>query len=198
MTGRVVRIRQPSPADGTPWSDEAVAHACASRDPVALSELFDRFHVRVTRYLSRAVGRTGEVEDLVQNTFLEIARGRARFDGRSAVATWLLGIATNVARHHLRSRSRRLRLLEAVKAVIPLGAATGAAETLDARRLLQRVDDQLQAEPPERRLAFLLCELEGVSAGDAARLLETTETAVWKRVSDVRRALRDLAKEQAP
>jgi DNA-directed RNA polymerase specialized sigma24 family protein len=53
-------------------------------------------------------------------------------------------------------------------------------------------------QPPERRLAFVLCEIEGVSAADAARILDTTETAVWKRVSDVRRALRALSKEPKP
>ncbi|HEV8244930.1 MAG TPA: RNA polymerase sigma factor [Polyangiaceae bacterium] len=192
MTTNVVRIRGAAPADEAPWGDEAVAHACASRDPAAISELFDRFRNRVARYLSRAVGANAEVEDLVQITFLEIAQGKARFDGRSSVTTWLLGIATNVARHHLRSRSRRFRLLRAVKEVSPSQIPHALDETADARRLLLQVERLLGKEAPERRLAFVLCELEGVPARDAASMLNTTETAVWKRVSDVRRAVRTL------
>ncbi len=195
MTHRVVRIRGSAPDADTEWSDEAVAHACASRDPVAISELFDRFRPRVARYLSRAVGASAEVEDLVQITFLEVAQGKARFDGNSAVATWLLGIATNVARHHLRSRTRRFRLLRAVQEAGPAELGHALDEAADARRMLQQVEALLAQQAPERRLAFVLCELEGVGARDAARMLNTSETAVWKRVSDVRRALRNLAQE---
>lgn len=194
MTARVIKIRRPAAQDA-PLSDEAIAHACASRDPAAVSELFDRFHAKVTRYLARAVGSGVDIEDLVQSTFLEVARGAARFDGRSSVGTWLLGIATNVARHHLRSRTRRARMLRAVKDSSPPQSTSRVAETVDARRLLQAVEQLIDEQPEERRLAFLLCELEGVSAGEAARMLETTETAIWKRVSDVRRALRALATE---
>lgn len=39
------------------------------------------------------------------------------------------------------------------------------------------------------RLAFVLCEFDGISAHEAAKILQTNESAVWKRVSDDRRAL---------
>lgn len=73
MTARVIPIRSPAPTDEV-WSDEAVAHACASGDPTAFACLFDRFHGPVTRFLSRAVGTGPDIEDLLQTTFLEVAR----------------------------------------------------------------------------------------------------------------------------
>ena len=66
---------------------------------------------------------------------------------------------------------------------------------MDARLALQRVDELLQSLPNEQRLAFVLCEIEGLRAGEAARLLDTTESAVWKRVSDVRKAVRQALGE---
>lgn len=197
MTARVVRIRKPADRDAA-WSDEAVAHACVSGDPAAITELFERFHPRVTRYLSRALGGGPDVEDLVQATFLEIARGGCRFDGRSAVSTWLLGVATNAVRHHLRSTTRRRGMLDAV-AIERAGEAEPAhGDAVDARIALRRAQEVLAALPEEQRLAFILCELEGVKASDAARLLETTESAVWKRVSDARRILRLTLGEGEP
>jgi RNA polymerase sigma-70 factor, ECF subfamily len=189
MSARVVKIRKAADRDA-PWSDDAVAHACLSGDPAAVAELFDRFHLRVTRYLTRAIGNTADVEDLLQATFLEVARGASRFDGRSSVSTWLLGIATNALRHHLRSSSRRRGLLDAVSSERAGASAPSVTDEVDARLALARAQEVLEALPEEQRLAFVLCELEGLRAGEAARLLDTTESAVWKRVSDVRKVVR--------
>lgn len=193
MTAHVVKIRQPALSDPE-WSDDAVAAACSSRDPVAVAELFDRFQPLVTRYLSRIVGVNGEVEDLVQSTFLEVASGRARFERRSTVSTWLLGIATNVARHHMRSRTRRRRLLAAIRDMWS-PEPPSPSRVVSARRDLAAVEAVLAAQTEERRIAFVLCEIEGVSARSAADILSTSEAAVWKRVSDVRRALRAIREE---
>jgi RNA polymerase sigma-70 factor (ECF subfamily) len=128
---------------------------------------------------------------------MEVARGASRFDGRSAVCTWLLGIATNAVRHHFRSASRRRGLLQAVAQVHEGGAEPGPAETVDARLALRRAQELLDRLSEDQRLAFVLCELEGMRAEEAARMLGTTESAVWKRVSDVRKAMRNAIGEGA-
>lgn len=197
MSGRVIPLRTP---EGTepPWSDEAVAHACSAGDPAAVAEIFNRYHAMVTRFLSRLVGTGPDVEDLLQATFLEVARVQTRFEGRSSVSTWLLGIAANVARHHLRSQRRWNRLRAAASVVTPRVGHADADTVVQAKRDLQRAHRTLQSQSPEHRIAFVLCELEGMSARDAARILDTTESAVWKRVSDVRKALRTAMERESP
>jgi RNA polymerase sigma-70 factor (ECF subfamily) len=188
LKARVVPIRL-SARGATEWSDEAVAAACSSGDPEAVAELFDRFHRSVTRFLSRVVASRSDVEDLAQSTFLQVARGQARFDQRSAVQTWLFGIAANVVRHHLRATVRRRNLSHALsltRSGVSHEPLSGAA---DARRALERVRATLYSLPESRRLAFVLCEIEGLSAAEAATVLGTSETAVWKRVSEARKAL---------
>jgi RNA polymerase sigma-70 factor (ECF subfamily) len=197
VSAKVLDLRAP-PGD-TPWSDEAVAHACVSGDPGAVAELFDRFHARVTRFLSRAVGDSADVEDLLQATFLEVARGKSRFDARSSVSTWLLGIATNIARHHRRSTARRRTLLAAVASTRGDDATSSHGSAVMARAALRRVQQVLDALPLEQRLAFVLCEVEGLDAAEAAALLCCNTTAVWKRVSEARKAVRAaLADDGAP
>lgn len=196
MSARVVPLRRPAEPDAA-WGDEAVAHACSSGDPAAVAEMFDRFHGRVTRYLSRAVGNVADVDDLLQATFLEIARGHARFDGRSSATTWLLGIATNVVRHHLRSASRRRALVAAVTEAHGDEAEAGPAGAVAARLALRRAQRVLDGLSDEQRLAFVLCELEGLSAAHVARMLGATEAAIWKRVSDARKAMREALGEEA-
>jgi len=195
VSGRVVRIRRQE-AERENWSDEAVAHACASGDPVAVAELFDRYHAVVSRFLSRAVGTGPDVEDLLQTTFMEVARVKSPFQGRSKVLTWLLGIAANVSRHHLRSKRRRVRLLQAVS-FTRRPSSQAIDEMTDARRAVDRARQLLERLPDEKRLAFVLCELEGLSAKEAAQVLRCSEAAVWKRVSEARHVLRQAIAGEA-
>ncbi|MEJ7733328.1 MAG: RNA polymerase sigma factor [Polyangiaceae bacterium] len=188
MSAKVVELRVPE--NDAAWSDDAVAFACTSGDAAAVAELFDRFHARISRYLARSIGDCADVDDLLQATFLEVARGRSRFDGRSMVSTWLLGIATNVLRHHLRSLSRRRNLLSAVASARTGEATPSHGDAVAARDALHRVQAVLDELPTEQRMAFVLCEVEGLKAIEAAALLHASETAIWKRVSDARKLVR--------
>lgn len=202
MSAKVIPLRdsQQNQRDTSGWSDKAVAAACSTGDPLAVAELFDRFQTPVTRFLSRMVGPTPDIEDLVQSTFLEVARGKARFDGRSAVRTWVFGIAANIARHHLRTLSRRGRLSRAFSFFAERGGHSGATsgpqEVTEAKRKLSKVGQMLDELPQGQRESFILCELEGLSAKQAAQALGTTEKAVWKRVSKARKALREAAGQE--
>lgn len=189
---RVLRALRSSPEATLTLSDESLALACAAGDPAALAELFDRHQPAVTRYLSQLVRTPADVEDLLQTTFLQVAKGGAVYQARASVRSWLLGIATNMVRHHLRARARRSRLLEAARDVSS-GAGSAAPESVsEARQLLRRAQAVLDELSPERRFAFVLCELEGLSAREAAAGLGVSESVVWRRVCDARRALRSV------
>jgi len=180
-----------SGGDATVMSDEAIALACASGDPAAIGELFQRFRRPVARYIHRLVGGGPDVEDLVQATFMELARGRSNYDvDRARVSTWLFGIATNIVRHHRRAAGRRSSLRTAFARLIPSPSAD-PSHLADTRRQLERAHSALMELPEDQREAFVLCELEGLSAKDAGVVLGATETAVWKRVSKARRTVRD-------
>ena len=108
----VLPFRRP---DQRERSDESLVLACADGDGRALEELFHRHGKQVYRILGRLSHVDGrDLEDLVQVTFLEVHRSARRFSGRSAVGTWIISVALNVARHHARSESRRRTAMAAV------------------------------------------------------------------------------------
>jgi RNA polymerase sigma-70 factor (ECF subfamily) len=96
-------VSRPSHAGAT--SDEALVGSIAHGDRQAMRLLFARHNVRVFRFLVRIVGNEATAEDLVNEVFLEIWRSADRFEGRSQVTTWLLGIARFKALSDLRRRS---------------------------------------------------------------------------------------------
>jgi len=85
-------------------SDEILIQRIAGGDRLAMQVLFARHHVRVYRFVLRLVRNEATAEDLISEVFLDVWRQAGRFEGRSAVSTWLLAIARFKALSALRGR----------------------------------------------------------------------------------------------
>src|SRR5476651_2172003 len=85
-------------------SDEALIARIAGGDRLAMQVLFARHHVRVYRFVLRLVRNDATAEDLISDVFLDIWRQAGKFEGRSAVSTWMLSIARFKALSALRRR----------------------------------------------------------------------------------------------
>jgi RNA polymerase sigma-70 factor, ECF subfamily len=162
----------------------------STADTREFADLLSHHERTVARFVYRQVSCLTDVEDIVQATFVRAIRGYSRFDGRSAVSTWLLGIAANVIRHYVRSKIRRQRLERHLQFALAEEPDTRLPERIEAKRSLAVANDALKRLDVDKRRAFVLCEIEGLSAREAARALGATETTVWKRVSDTRKILR--------
>jgi RNA polymerase sigma-70 factor (ECF subfamily) len=85
-------------------SDEILIARIAGGDRLAMQVLFARHHVRVYRFVLRLVRNEATAEDLISEVFLDIWRQAGKFEGRSAVSTWMLSIARFKALSALRKR----------------------------------------------------------------------------------------------
>src|SRR5438132_14315187 len=85
-------------------SDEVLISRIAGGDQLAMQVLYARHHVRVYRFVLRLVRDEAAAEDLISEVFLDVWRQSGRFEGRSAVSTWLLAIARFKALSALRRR----------------------------------------------------------------------------------------------
>src|SRR2546430_17283221 len=85
-------------------SDEVLIGRIANGDRLAMQVLYARHHVRVFRFVVRLVRDEATAEDLISEVFLDVWRQAGRFEGRSAVSTWLLAIARFKSLSALRRR----------------------------------------------------------------------------------------------
>ena len=89
---------------GESSSDEMLVERIAAGDKLAMQVLFARHRTSIYRWLLRFVGNETVAEDLLSDVFFDVWQQTGRFEGRSAVTTWLLSIARFKA---LSARRRR-------------------------------------------------------------------------------------------
>ena len=194
MTDRLIPFRRADGHAGVP--DEALVSACGRGDTAALEELFQRHGDRIHRIVARLGGvDRRDLDDIVQATFIAVLGAARRFDRRSTVGTWIVGIALHVAQRHVRGEARRrLAMLAAadVQANAHGGPSFGPApdEEVANRQAMARLVSGFEALPLELRTVFTLCDLEGMRGVDAARALGVPEGTVWRRLHDARLRLR--------
>lgn len=175
-------------------ADHALAQRCAEGDHVAERELFRAHRDRVHGILFRILGSNSELEDLVQDSFLEVYRSLHRFRGDSTLATWIARITTRVAFAHIRRRPRTSIPLEAIGEV-----ATGEASAENrvlAREAARRLYEVLDRIETKQRVAYALHVIDGRSMREVAEMTDATVVAtksrVWRARREVnRRARRD-------
>jgi RNA polymerase sigma-70 factor (ECF subfamily) len=163
--------------------DPALVAGCKAGDPAAL----DRFFREQVRYVERVIGRltgpTPDLEDLVQNTFIQAFQGFARYRSEATLRTWLTRIAIHVALHQLRDGVRRPAPLELVPAgAEPHDPQTPPDRAAEDRQLARRLHTLLDRVAPKKRVAFLLYTLEDYSVEEVAALTGASKSATKSRI----------------
>ena len=114
---RSAAVAVPAQATAQASSDEMLVARIAAGDRLAMQTLFARHRTAIYRWLLRFVGNETVAEDLLSDVFLDVWRQAGRFEGRSAVATWLLSIARFKALS-TRRRQTHAELDETIEATV--------------------------------------------------------------------------------
>lgn len=174
------------------WSDGLVI-AASTDDPSAFAAVFDRHYDAVHRYLARRVG-ADVADDLAGLTFTTAFDLRRRYDaGHADARPWLLGIATNLVRHHRRSEARRLRAYARLdRTADTTGGLDGLEGRLDAQRMAAAIADALARLPDGDRDVLLLFAWADLRYEEIALALRIPVGTVRSRLHRTRRRLREL------
>jgi RNA polymerase sigma-70 factor (ECF subfamily) len=159
---------------------EAGAAYPADPDPGDFDAVFRRFAPYVARVGTRLLGADGEVDDLVQEVFIEAHRGLSGVREPKALRGWLARIA--VRRATKRLRRRRLLVLLSLQSIpetaLPFDASLGPEHAAEVAALCRRLD-RMAAED---RVAWILKHVEGESLDDIAILCSCSKSTVQRRL----------------
>lgn len=161
----------------------ALAHAAARGDRDALTDLIRATQHDLVRFL-QPLSSGSDVEDLTQETYLRAVRALPDYAGRSSVRTWLFSIARHVAADAVRRATRRPRL-----AVLPDWQTAADAATSVRRTQFEEqhaLQDLLAGLAPERREAFVVTQMVGLSYAEAAEVCGCPVGTIRSRVARAR------------
>ena len=171
----------------TPEGEAELVAACIAGDPAAQRVLFRREFPRVNATVFRILGPARDLDDLVQETFIAVFRGLARFRGESRLSTWIDRIAVRVVFEHIRTRGKTPVPFGVIAEVEDVAGAVDAQA--HARDGLRRLYAALGELTPEARTAFALYAIDGRSISDVAKLVGTTVVTAKVRIWRARREL---------
>ena len=168
--------------------DLALAQRAADGDRAAQRELFHNLKNAVHHTLYRILGANRDIEDLIQNAFLEIFRALPSFRGDSSLSRWAQTIATRAAYLSIARRKPVAVDLDVVEDEI-VDKDPDAHRVVLARQAARRLYAALDKIDAKQRIAFALAVIDGLSLAEVAQLTESSLVAVKTRVWRARRDL---------
>ena len=183
------------PASATRDHDLDLARRAASGDRAAQRELFVAQRVHVHHALFRILGSNREIEDLVQDAFIEIFRALPSFRGDSTLGRWCQTIAVRVA--YLAISRRRPPSVDLALVEEVIAGDGDLRRQLLAREAARRLYSALDRIEPKQRVAYALAAIDGKSLAEVAELTDSSVFAVKTRVWRARRELMRRAGKDA-
>jgi RNA polymerase sigma-70 factor (ECF subfamily) len=172
----------------TPPADAALVAGCLAGSQVAWRELHGAYRPVAAAFLRKMGVREPELEDALQNVFVQMLRYLPTFRGEAAFKTWLYRLCLTEAKE----TRRRVRLLGALRAVLKLERpqAVTVGQELGEETARRRVAAALETLKPHERSVFVLYELEGLSGEQIAEIEGCPVATVWRRLHYARAAFR--------
>lgn len=158
-------------------------------DQAAFAEIFKRYRGLVHGVLYHLLPNDPELEDVVQNAFIEVFRSLDRFEGRAKLGSWITRVALHVGYHHLRRRKSRPT---EYSGELPLDLVDESARgdpqaALERREAAGRIYGILEGIAPKKRTVFILNDLQGMPQEEVAEVVGASVATVRTRLFYARR-----------
>lgn len=175
--------------------DEVVERA-KKGDRDAFRELFRRHRADVARLAYRMLGPTTDLEDVVQEVFLQVHKSLGDFRGQAKFSTWLHRVTVNVVLMNRRAARSRPVFAPESSAEYELEANSRPDEEAARLRRLEAFRRVLDRLPEKKRTVFVLHEIEGLAPADIAQIVDAPVLTVRTRLFYARREICELMNEE--
>jgi RNA polymerase sigma-70 factor (ECF subfamily) len=170
------------PREDAPTDSELVA-AILARDEHAFTLLYRRHARSIAGVVFRLLGESSELDDVMQETMLEMLRSLHRLQDPACVRSFMSTIAARIVYRKLRTKTRRKQIHELLEAVQP--SPSDAHE----RERIQELYRALWQLPEDQRVPWMLTSIEGMTLDEAASACGCSQSTVRRRIAKAQRKL---------
>ena len=176
-------------------SDAELLQGVAGGDLGALGELYDRYARHVWQAARRSIDGV-DAEDVVHQVFVKLPEIAPSYDGRANCRGWLCGIAVRLAMRHRRGAGRFRRMLGSFAHTLVGRTSRDPEREAMGSQDMSALERALAALSEKKRVVFLLVEVEGLTAEDAARALGIPAATARTRLFHARKELQAALQEE--
>jgi RNA polymerase sigma-70 factor (ECF subfamily) len=153
--------------------------------PPSFDAVYGEHFAFVFRTLRRLGVPESHVEDAVQEAFVVVHRRLAEFEGRASIKTWLFRIVWRIAQDHRRDARKGRGEVDPDTLAADTAAPNERSEAEQARRVLAEILEEMDED---KRVVFVLAELEQLSLREIAAALSENVNTVTSRLRAARQA----------
>jgi RNA polymerase sigma-70 factor, ECF subfamily len=188
----VLQFPNSKPSGPDAPSDEQIARRVLAGETALFEVLMRRHNPRVYRAIRSILRDESEVEDAMQQAYVQAYSHLAGFAGGARFSTWLTRIAMNEALMRVRRKGRADRALAVPEAdegeAMSEPSPEDRAETRELTAILEVAVDNL---PEMYRTVFMLREVDELSTAESAEVLSVSEDVVKTRLRRAKALIRD-------
>ena len=179
------------PALGPAPSDSDLVAAARAGEPWAVDALFQRYAPMVNGLALRLMGRRDDVDDLVQDCFVEALSNWRKLREPSAFSGWLKSIVVHRAAKLIRRRQIAAKIgLGRARLTIDVDALIAPAVPADVATELRAVYQRVQELPADLRTVLILRRVEGYSLDEIGQITRVSLATVKRRLAAAERSIR--------
>lgn len=186
-------------------SDAYLVERALDNDLAAFEKLVTRYQSKIINYAARMLNDPEEAEDVAQEAFVKAYRSLDSFRGASSFSTWLYRIATNLCIDRVRKRKRSPQQAYSLDEPLDKDEERGGRDVpdlsteptrqIEREELKQQVRQTVGQMPDKLRSVLVMCDIQGMSYEDIAKVLECPIGTVKSRLFHARA---DLARRMRP
>lgn len=174
-------------------SDVQIVRALQNDEPGSFDQLIRQYHAQM-RIVAAGIVGDAQAEEVVQEAWIQVHRNIKKFEGRSALKTWIYSIVSNAARSRLRSEKRHRMPVSDLpgsaygderyeadghwRSPPPEWDIQSPEGLLEEQQLRQCIEKTLRSLPDTQKAVFSLRDLEQLPLSEICNMLEVSESNV--------------------
>lgn len=180
------------PLDSNASLDAALIVKAQQGDMNAFDDLVRKYRNEVYALCFYFTRNREDAWDLSQEVFIKAWRALSRFRGDSSFKTWLMRIAANHSKDHLKKRRLQVTAYDDALQHTETGSGLDPGRLAEAKEIGDAIDGAVKQLPPKLQLTFILREYQGLSYQEMAEVMECNVGTVMSRLFNARRRLQKL------
>lgn len=159
------------------WNEQDLLIQLKAGEEPAFGKLYGHYSEMLYGRLLRLLKDTDMADELIQELFLKVWEKRAQINPAQSFKSYLYTIAENLVYDHFRKIARDKKLQEKFR-LITTELYSHTEEELLSKESKEIVEKAIDALPPQRKTAFILCKIEGKSYEEAAQIMGISASTV--------------------